>query len=96
MFKICKSGIAFIGKEIAVLCNSVDENKASWLKTVRSENTQGTHVWVQGTENNISKAYGINGIPHYYLIDKQGRILSSNAERPSSKSIQQNPDAALN
>lgn len=83
------------GKDIVFLYISVDEDRTSWLKTIQAERLDGTHVWVKGTENSISKAYGINGIPHYILIDRQGRIISNNASRPSSKSIQSDLDASL-
>jgi thiol-disulfide isomerase/thioredoxin len=36
---------------------------------------------------NISKLYGIIGIPHYLLFDKNGNIVSIDAPRPSSAEI---------
>lgn len=53
-------------------------------------------IWVQRTESRFSKVSAVNGIPHYFLIDKHGRIISNNAARPSHKSIQNDLDAALN
>ena len=31
----------------------------------------------------ISRQFNITGIPHYIIIDKEGRIIDSNAPRPS-------------
>ena len=39
----------------------------------------------KGSENSkIAKDYKIHGVPHYVLIDKNGRIASAFAPRPSS------------
>ncbi len=35
------------------------------------------------------KAYGIDAIPRFLLIDKNGNILSADAPRPSDKSIRE-------
>jgi hypothetical protein len=33
------------------------------------------------------KAYNIGGIPHFILIDKEGKILDDNAPRPSNPNL---------
>ena len=42
------------------------------------------------------KAYGINGIPRFILIDPQGNIVDANAERPSSPALTTQLEKLLN
>jgi thiol-disulfide isomerase/thioredoxin len=38
-------------------------------------------------DDDIAKLYGVRGIPHFVLIDKQGKIVSGKAPRPSSDEL---------
>lgn len=71
------------GKGIVFLCVSVDENEGSWKNIVKQKNIGGTHVRSYSEPANISTLYNIDGIPHYLIIDKAGKIVDSNAKRPS-------------
>lgn len=31
----------------------------------------------------VATLYGVTGIPHYILIDREGKIVNGNANRPS-------------
>jgi len=35
----------------------------------------------------LADKFGITGIPHYVLIDKNGKLISKNATRPSEKEL---------
>lgn len=71
------------GKDIIFLCVSVDENENSWKNIVKQKNIGGTHVRSYNEANNVSTLYNIDGIPHYLIIDKNGKIVDNNAKRPS-------------
>ena len=46
-------------------------------------------------ESLVAQAYKINGIPRFMLFDKEGKIISTNAPRPSSTDIRPLLDAHL-
>lgn len=72
------------GRDIVFLFVSIDENEAAWKKAMQHEKINGIHLLAkEGFESQVLKDYGIAGIPHYLLIDKQGNIISGNAARPS-------------
>ncbi len=84
------------GKEIAYLYigreTSHQNSRERWLNAIKKYNLQGWHfymsrqiepqVWniiLEGQQDNTIASY-----PRYLLIDKKGKIVSFNAERPSS------------
>lgn len=72
------------GKKITFLVVSVDENQDAWKNTIKARNIGGTHLVSNGSpDSDVSSLYRINGIPHYIIIDKDGKIVNSNARRPS-------------
>ncbi len=67
------------------LCNQ--SKYENWKKTIKEKEIKGEHVFLNDEEFNELKAlYGITGVPHYMLINKQGEIFN-NASRPSHKII---------
>lgn len=74
----------YAGRDIVFLFVSIDENAAAWKKAREHEKINGVHLLAkEGFQSQVLMDYGIKGIPHYLLIDKQGNIISSNAARPS-------------
>ncbi|MBK9107447.1 MAG: TlpA family protein disulfide reductase [Saprospiraceae bacterium] len=72
------------GKDIVFLNVSIDENLESWKKTVVDKGIKGIHLNSKGgNEALFSKLYNVQGIPKYYIIDKNGWIANNNPERPS-------------
>lgn len=72
--------------DIVFLYVSVDEEKETWLKYLK-ENPDFTGVQVNDPGNfdsAIAKTYKVNGIPRYMIIDRDGKIFSNDAKRPSS------------
>lgn len=70
--KYAPKGVAFIGV-------SFDTERDAWLKGIESDNLRWTQVssLVKWKETQISKDYGINWIPTFYLINKQGRVIGA-------------------
>lgn len=80
----------FEGKNVVFISLSIDEKEDAWRKAVASDNVGGIQVWSpQGWRSSIVRDYEINGIPRYILIDPKGKLISSNAERPSGGIRQQ-------
>lgn len=73
------------GKDVVFLCVSVDRDEDAWKKTVKEKEMPGIHLICKGDfESEIAKLYNVKGIPRYILIDKNGKIVNVNANRPSS------------
>ncbi|MCY1636330.1 TlpA family protein disulfide reductase [Marinifilum sp. D737] len=71
-------------KNIVFLSVSVDRDIDKWKKKVNDDKLGGIQINV-GQRNSISKDYMITGIPRFMLFDKEGKIVSVNAPRPSQK-----------
>ncbi|TDB61135.1 TlpA family protein disulfide reductase [Arundinibacter roseus] len=67
---------------------SIDEDTEKWKKFLKEElQIKGLHG-IQNSEfvadsSMITNLYKFSGIPRYILIDKNGKIINSNAKRPS-------------
>jgi len=72
-------------KNIVFLYVSIDADEASWKKAMDKLQIEGVHTRDGGGwEGNIAKLYGVNGIPAYFLIDKEGKFALDVTPRPSS------------
>lgn len=77
---------AYAGKDIVFASVSLDKSKPAWLKAVRDEDLHGTILHAKGDfKNEFPKAYGIESIPRYMLIDADGYIISDNMMKPENK-----------
>jgi thiol-disulfide isomerase/thioredoxin len=73
------------GKDILFLYISIDDDAAAWKKAVASKDIKGVHLNDPDFSGKVGKAYNLVGIPSYFLIDKNGKIISNNPPRPSSE-----------
>jgi len=94
----CKAEIPFLkkleekyhGKNIAFVSISVDKAKShdTWKKFVKEKNLGGIQLFADKDWNSdFVKAYGINGIPRFILIDSKGNVVNPNAPRPSNPKL---------
>ncbi|MDP2188682.1 MAG: TlpA disulfide reductase family protein [Sphingobacteriaceae bacterium] len=63
---------------------SLDEAEETWRKSAAKHLPTATHLWGKGMNTEVAKAYGINGLPSYFLIAPDGGFISSDPPRPSS------------
>lgn len=70
--------------QITFLSLSVDNDKAKWAKMVKEEQLSGVQLYL-GTESTFLNAYQINGIPRFILLDKEGKIIDKDMQRPSNE-----------
>ena len=75
----------FHGKDIVFMSVSVDENpqKQKWEKFVEDKDLGGVQLFASGWSQ-IAKDYDITSIPRFMLFDPEGKIVSTNASRPSN------------
>ncbi len=72
-------------KQIVFLYISIDRDEASWQNGIESLALEGEHLFSPGGWRSAACSYfGINSIPRYMILDKDGEIVYANAPRPSS------------
>lgn len=77
-----KPDIEFIGI-------SLDGNVAAWKNKLAEDKSEWKQFIVdKDRDSELSRKYVINGIPRFILIDKEGKIITANAPRPSSARIE--------
>lgn len=72
------------GKHIVFLGLSIDQDKAKWEEEVKKGELPGTQLYI-GHRSAFQQAYGIDGIPRFILLDREGKIVNNNMTRPSSE-----------
>lgn len=75
--------------KIAFLYVSIDRDTLAWKKMATSSKVpDGIHI-ITGTDspNSIWNLYHVWGVPRYLLIDADGRMVATHAERPSSGKV---------
>lgn len=67
---------------------SVDSNHDAWLAKLKKDKPAWKQFNLNREEDKtFSKAWNINGIPRFIIIDKDGNIYDADAIRPSDKDI---------
>jgi thiol-disulfide isomerase/thioredoxin len=77
----------FVTKDVVFLYVSLDEDEKAWKTTMESKKMMGVHVRASGFSDRIAKSYSVNGIPKYYLIGRDGKIINNNPPRPSDPKV---------
>lgn len=84
------------GKNIEFVSVCVWDSKENWEKFRAEKKLNGEHLFIAGQTNNFTESYMIQGVPTFILIDREGKIISANADRPSSKEVRERLDKLLN
>ncbi|MBA4321174.1 MAG: TlpA family protein disulfide reductase, partial [Flavobacterium sp.] len=87
------------GKNIAFVSISVDVDKdhEKWKNFVTEKQLGGIQLFADKNWNSdFMMSYGVNSIPRFVLIDPNGKIVKSDATRPSDPELQKQLDALLN
>lgn len=74
----------FQGTNICFVSMSIDKDKAAWEKQVKEQKLGGIQLYA-GPDAQFCKDYKVKGIPHFILIDKEGKIIEANMTRPSEE-----------
>ena len=80
----------FNDRDIVFMSVSIDSqrDKEKWREFLVAQNLSGVQLFAgDDAERGIMQPYGIRGIPHFILVGKDGKIILSNAPRPSSPQI---------
>jgi len=87
-------------KNVSFVGISIDQYKDKWLRMVDEKELGGVQLWAgdlweSDVLEGIAKDYAIYGIPRYLLFSAEGRVISTNAPRPSSAGIKNLLDSNL-
>ena len=63
---------------------SIDEDAEAWEKAMEKYELTGLHTRVDGWKGRIAADYGVNGIPAYFLVDREGKFATEDTPRPSN------------
>lgn len=74
------------GKNITFLSLSTDASKTDWTEFLQSHEMGGVQLYI-GAASKFQQLYNADGIPHFILLDTEGRIVEGNMLRPSSPDI---------
>lgn len=76
------------------LCSSSPES--TWKQIISNMNLEGEHIFLTGKQTEyLYNKFGISAIPHYVVINKNGKIAFKAAARPSSQQIKEQLAKAL-
>jgi len=84
------------GKDITFVSLSVDKDKEAWKAMVTEEKMQGVQLHIDlSAHRDFIENYDLTGIPRFFLISKEGKIISISAPRPSEAKIKELINANL-
>ena len=72
--------------QVVFVSLSIDTNTAAWHRAVAADHLAAApnQVQVRGDTAALQKLFGLRGVPQYWLLSPDGRILDANAPRPSN------------
>jgi Thiol-disulfide isomerase and thioredoxins len=74
--------------KIKIISISVDKNRNAWLKKLdKDQPTWAQYILTSEEEKKFMSAWGISGIPRFIMLNKEGKIFSADALRPSSEAL---------
>ncbi|WP_167365396.1 TlpA family protein disulfide reductase [Flavobacterium phragmitis] len=85
-------------KNIVFISLSLDKAKdiQKWKDFVKKEDLKGIQLMAdKDFESDIAKNYGVNAIPRFLLFDTEGKIINTNAMRPSESGLREELDKLL-
>jgi hypothetical protein len=72
---------------ITFLSLSTDFDLLAWQQEVKRKNNRIVH-WRLQREKLFLREYGLEGIPHFILIDPDGNFVNANFPRPSDQNFE--------
>ena len=84
-----------IANNIYLVSINVGDTEEHWKKTVNEKKLGGIQLHAPNASHNFFKDYLVRGIPRYILLDEDGKIISSNAKRPSDNKLKEQLDELI-
>lgn len=78
----------FEGKPIVFVSISCDKDPEAWKTAMKEENTEGIQL-IAGADLSFLKAYMVQAIPRFILLDPEGKIVDAHMTLPSDPATEQ-------
>ena len=76
----------FEDQEVVFLNLCCRSNRETWKEFIRTEQITGENYLLDVDEYNyLSTLFNFQGIPHYVLVDQNGKVVNKKAPRPSQE-----------
>ncbi|WIO75071.1 TlpA disulfide reductase family protein [Porticoccaceae bacterium LTM1] len=76
------------GKDVVFVSISTDMDEEAWREFQEENDMTGVQLLADdGPQSGISKTYEINSIPRFMLFDREGKVVDTNARRPSAPEL---------
>jgi thiol-disulfide isomerase/thioredoxin len=76
----------FEGKPVAFIYLCADSDKNKWQSSIKKYGLSGQHFLLNSDEISLMRArYDFSSYPRYMIVNKDGRLVSSNSLRPQNK-----------
>jgi len=75
--------------DIQFVSISYKDNKKMWKEMITERKLGGIQLFAPNENISFFKDYQVTGIPRFILIDKDGRVIESNAKRPSNPKLKE-------
>jgi thiol-disulfide isomerase/thioredoxin len=85
----------FEGQNITFVSICQNDTKERWKATVAKKELKGVQLFAEDDDGQFYEDYQVTGIPRYILIDPLGKIVDSDAKRPSNKQLVTELEALL-
>lgn len=76
------------GKDVVFISVSIDTEKDKWKNMVEAKKLSGLHLF-SNNQGSLIKDYEVTQIPRFILIDKNGKMVSYDAIRPSDPKLKE-------
>lgn len=84
-------------EKISFVSISRDDNTEAWQRKLAKDKPEwAQYIFDKSSGDQFMDAMGINGIPRFLLIGKDGRLIAADAVRPSADNIYEILDKAIN
>ena len=87
------------GKDIEFVSISIDSEKdyEKWRKMVPEKDVGGIQLYdSEGLSSSFMRSFSVSLIPRFMMIDRDGKIITAHAPRPTSSGIKKYIDSHLN
>ncbi|GHA64906.1 hypothetical protein GCM10007389_17090 [Pontibacter akesuensis] len=76
------------GRKVVFLTVHLAESEQQWREKVQGKKLQASHVFVApAQQKELAQLYGLSDGPAYFLLDQEGRFISTKARHPNDTEV---------